>query len=283
MLEPNLTVYSPIPSSFNLSKLVKSMWNDLRLSWDLAYILAKRDIKSQYRQSLLGYFWAFFTPIFNASLWLFLQSSGIVKMDDTGMPYAAYVLSGTILWQIFTDSVTTPLNQMVQFRDMLAKLNFPREAVLLNGLFKVGFNSIIKLLVLIPAMLVLGVFPDWHAILFPLSIISLIITGLAIGLILAPIGSLYTDVSRFISPVLQLAMYISPVLFAIPPDGLISELFQFNFVTPLIATSRAWLSGQASDWIIYFIIVNCAALLLLFIGWVIFRLTMPILVERMSS
>ncbi len=263
--------------------MLRGMLKDAHSAWDLAYILAKRDIKAQYRQSFLGYFWAFFTPLFNAFLWLFLQSSGIIQIADTGMPYAAYVLSGTLLWQIFTESVLMPLTQMTQFREMLAKLNFPKEAILINGIIKIFFTTIIKIIILFPVLLYFGVYPSWTIILFPVAVLSLIMVGTAIGLLMVPVGSLYSDVSRILAPILQLAMYVSPVIFALPPDGLVNTLFKLNFVTPLIITSRAWLSGMPADWLLYFGVVNLVGLVVLFLGWIIFRVTMPILVERMSA
>jgi lipopolysaccharide transport system permease protein len=282
-VEKQIIIYSPSSALQNPFRMLRGMLKDAHSAWDLAYILAKRDIKAQYRQSFLGYFWAFFTPLFNAFLWLFLQSSGIIQIADTGMPYAAYVLSGTLLWQIFTESVLMPLTQMTQFREMLAKLNFPKEAILINGIIKIFFTTIIKIIILFPVLLYFGVYPSWTIILFPVAVLSLIMVGTAIGLLMVPVGSLYSDVSRILAPILQLAMYVSPVIFALPPDGLVNTLFKLNFVTPLIITSRAWLSGMPADWLLYFGVVNLVGLVVLFLGWIIFRVTMPILVERMSA
>jgi lipopolysaccharide transport system permease protein len=84
-------VYAPNSIAQKPSKLLKDMWRDLMASRDLAYQLTKRDISAQYRQSFLGIFWAFFTPLFNSFTWIFLQMTGIIKLADTGIPYPAYV------------------------------------------------------------------------------------------------------------------------------------------------------------------------------------------------
>ena len=60
-------------------------------------------------------------------------------------------------------------------------------------------------------------------------------------------------------------------------------LFQFNPVTPLVLTARDWITGQPSTTLGYFLAVNLAVVALLLVVWAIYRLAMPILIERMSA
>jgi lipopolysaccharide transport system permease protein len=78
-------------------------------------------------------------------------------------------------------------------------------------------------------------------------------------------------------------MYASPVVFAMPAAGWAATLFTINPLTPLILVARAWLVGSAPPFIGYFVAVNAAALALLLVVWVVYRLAMPILIERMSA
>ena len=66
-------------------------------------------------------------------------------------------------------------------------------------------------------------------------------------------------------------------------SGLAATMFQLNPLTPLILTTRDWLTGFTSEHLGYFIFVNIVAVLLLIIVLVIYRLAMPILIERMGS
>jgi lipopolysaccharide transport system permease protein len=278
-----ITIYSPDSAVLKPGKLVRQMFKDLVDSRDLALRLAKRDISAQYRQSYLGYFWAFFIPLINSLVWLYLQGSGIVKLADTGIPYPIYVFTGTMLWQILTESLQSPIVETNAAKGMLSKLNFPKEAILLNGILKTLFNSGIKLAILIPVILFLGVRPDWTIIFFPFAILSLILVGNAIGILLSPIGMLYTDIGRAIPLVTQFLMFFSPVVFAMPKEGITSRIFELNPLSSLLITARAWLTGTENEYLVYFIGVNICAIILLFFGWIIYKLTMPILVERMSA
>jgi len=125
--------------------------------------------------------------------------------------------------------------------------------------------------------------PDLHLLLFPLGLVGLILVGFALGLLLAPIGMLYGDITRGIPMLLQIGMYTSPVIFAMPIEGIMRTVFHLNFMTPVMLTVRAWFTGSASPMPLYFVGVLLGASILLFIGWVIFRITMPAVIERMSS
>ncbi len=104
-------VYSPEALILSPRTLFADMAHDLWRSRELAWRLAIRDVRSQYRGSLLGYFWAFITPLFSTAVWVFLSATGVVKVASTDIPYPAYVFSGTMLWQIFTEALS-PLSHL---------------------------------------------------------------------------------------------------------------------------------------------------------------------------
>ena len=54
-------------------------------------------------------------------------------------------------------------------------------------------------------------------------------------------------------------------------------------MTPLILTARDWLTGMTPAYLGFFLGVNLAILVLLFVTWIVFRAAMPILIERMSA
>ena len=128
-----------------------------------------------------------------------------------------------------------------------------------------------------------GLNPGWNILLFPLGLLSLVLVGTAVGLLLTPVGMLYTDVSRALAVLMQFVMFLSPVVFPMPKEGLVATLFKINPLTPLILTTRDWLTGIAPEFLVYFLAVNAAALVLLVVVWIAYRLAMPILIERMSA
>ena len=283
MKEMNVSIYTPHSSIKKPSILLKEMFSDLMASHSLAWRLADRDIKSQYRQSILGILWAFINPIINTLMWMFLNSTGIIKVANTAIPYPLYVFTGTMLWGIFTDAVGSPSNQTNNAKGILTKINFPKEALILSGIYQTLFNSVIKIVILMIIILIMGVYPNWTLLLFPIAFFTLILLGTSIGLFLTPIGMLYGDVGRIIPLFLQVLMYISPVLFPMPKTGWVCKLFNLNPLTPIIIAARNWLTGFPVEHISDFIGTNIICFVLLIFSWALYRISMPILVERMSS
>lgn len=283
MSEKQVTVYTPDSSLANPLRMARAMLRDLLSSRELAWRLAVRDLSAQYRQAFLGILWAFIIPLANTVAWIFMNSAGVIKVADTALPYPLYVFTGTMLWAIFMEALNMPLQQVTAAKPMLAKLNFPRESLILSGIYLNLFNAAIKCGLMLVALLVMGINPGWTLLLFPVGIASLMLAGTALGLLITPVGMLYSDIGRAVPLLMQFLMYVTPVVFPMPKEGWAATLFNLNPLTPLILTSRDWLTGIAPDYLASFQLVNLAALALLLMVWVVYRLAMPILIERMSA
>jgi lipopolysaccharide transport system permease protein len=276
-------VYTPESSLSHPRIMLRDMFRDLRTSLDPALRLAVRDIRASHRQAFLGILWAFIMPLANTVTWVFLSYAGIVSVGDTELPYAVYVFTGTMLWSIFTDAMGSPMAQTSTAGALLTKLNFPREALLLAGIYKSLFHTTIKASMLIVTLILVGLNPGWGLLLFPLGILSLMLVGTVLGLLITPVGMLYVDVGRVVGFGMQFLMYMSPVVFPMPKEGWAAVLFTINPLSPLILTARDWLTGFAPEYLTYFLAVNAVALALLLVVWTAYRLALPIIVERMSA
>jgi len=278
-----ITIYTPESQIRHPVRLFRDMFRDLFTGRELAWRLAVRDISAQYRQTALGLLWAFILPLAHTFTWIFLNRSGIVKISDTALPYSVYVFTGTMIWAIFTDAVNAPLQHTIASKQMLAKINFPREALVVSGIYQTLFNGAIKIILLLSVLMLFKVYPGWALILFPFGILSLILAGTAFGLLLTPVGLLYTDIGKSLPLLMQFLMYITPVVFPMPTSGLAAAVFRYNPMTPLILTTRDWLTGFSPEYSGYFLLVNSFVIVLLLAVWIIYRAAMPILIERMSA
>lgn len=278
-----IAVYTPEPSLKNLGKLLRSMWKDLVMSQELGLRLASRDIKAQYREAALGFVWALILPIINTVTWIFLSESGIVQVASTEIPYPIYVFTGTLLWAIFLEALNAPLSITMTSKITMAKVNFPKESLILAGVYKSLFNGIIKAVILMVALLYLGLPLSWSILLAPLGMLSLILAGTVIGVLVTPPGLLYADVGKFIPVAAQLLMFTTPVVYSIPASGWGKTLLELNPITPIIMTTRNWLTSTPAEHLQAFLWVNLALLALLFVVWAVFRISLPAITERMYA
>lgn len=269
--------------TLKIGALLKASLQDIYQSRFLARQLAKRDITAQYRQSYFGILWAFITPLATAFIWLFLTSTGTVRLSDTGVPYPVYVFSGTLIWSIIVASINSPLQSTNAARGILTKINFPKEALIISGIYKLLFDSAIKVALLVGFVFAFGVGFHWSLLLFPFAILGAILLGTTIGLFITPLGLLYKDISRLITFGMQFLMYVTPVVYAIPKTGVMKTIMTYNPLTPVILTARDLAVGFTPEYLSYFLIVLAVAIPLLFLGLIIYRISIPIIVERLSA
>ena len=242
-----------------------------------------RNISAQYRQSILGYAWAFLPPLLSMAIWVLLNSQKIISIEDPGMPYPLFVLTGTVLWQTFVDAINSPLKLVTESKAMLAKINFPREALILAGLLEVLFNFFIRILLLV-AIFVWYQTPVMGTVALGfLGVLSLIILGLMVGVLLTPLGVLYNDVGRSITIFTQFWFFLTPVIYPMPKDGVVALIVLYNPVTPVLVSAREWLIFGSTSQLMGFWVVSCVSVVFLLLGWVLYRIAMPHLIARISA
>ncbi|MCH6236508.1 ABC transporter permease [Cognataquiflexum rubidum] len=273
------TIYTS-DNKYSLKKIAVEIWEGFLEGQGLAYQLFKRDLKASYQKSLLGVLWLFIPPFFTAGIWIFLNDQGIVAIQDTPMRYAAFALCGSILWSLFAEAMNKPMVRFQTAMSMLSKLNFPREALILNAFYEQLFSLFLKLLVLIPVLMFLGYYPNWTWVWGLLGILGLILVGFTFGLLICPLGLLYMDIGKALPLVLPFAMYLSPVIYPLRSDGVLLKLQNYNPVTPFLELARS--SFGEYDFVMWDA-VGIWTIVLLFgfgLSLVIMKISMPVIVER---
>ena len=278
-----ITIYSADTTDRSVVSHFRDIFNELPEAHELGYRLFKRNIKAMYRQSLLGFAWALFPPLITAALWIFLRGNNVMSFGATDVPYPVFVLVGTMLWQIFTESIMAPLKSVTTNKSMLVKINIPREGLLLSGIYEVIFNVLIKLFLLAIIFIafrqpvtisVLGVIP---------GILGIMICGFALGLILTPIGMLYMDIQRGLTIILPFLMYLTPVIYPMPKEGMVALIMKLNPMAVLLVETRNWFTSQPVLDLNMFLIYTGVFIFLNIIALMIFRISMPMIIERSGS
>lgn len=278
-----ITHYTPESGIRSPLALTREILSDLGPAHALGLRLTQRNIKGQYRKSLLGYFWSVIPPLITSLVWVILNGQRVVNIEDPGVPYPLFVLTGTMLWQIFSESVNAPLKGVLAGKSMLSKINFPRESLILASIYETVFNSLIKIGLIILIFAWYQYLPPLSALFSLTGLLSLMILGSTIGILLTPIGMLYSDIQRGIGIILQFGLYLTPVIYPEPKSGLIAQVMQFNPVAPILTTTRSLLLGNFVGGLGSFVWITIIACLLFLIGIFFYRVSMPILIERVGS
>lgn len=278
-----MRIYSPEPLLGHPVTLVKNIFRDIMAGRELAWRLFIRDLSAQYRQTMLGYIWVFLPPLVASLTFIFLSSQGIVNIDTGGVPIPAFMMMGTLLWQVFVDAINAAPQAMGKSKAMLAKINFPREAILMGALYMVIFNFFVRLFLVAGVMIYWQITPGITLLFFPVAMAFLLLTGMAIGLALTPLATLYGDVQKTIPIVTGFWMLLTPVVYPPKTEGLAGILAVWNPVSPLITSARESLSGMELSLLGPFALVALGSIALTFLGLVGFRIAMPHLIARMGG
>ena len=278
-----VVVYTPESKLRSSDTLAKEMWHDLKASRELAWRLMVRDISAQYRQSLFGIFWAFLPPICTALIFIFLNSRNIINIGATDIPYPVFAIVGTVLWQIFVYSLNAPLKVVSSAKPLLGKINFPKESLILSSIGQTFFDAGTKMVILIAVFFIFKIPVTWGVLFSLPAILVLILLGITLGLSLTPIGLLYTDIPNSLTIITTLWFLITPVVYP-PPTGFpFSLLAIINPVSPILLGARDLATKGVLLNPLPFFVVTFLVVLVLIITWIVFRLSMAILIERIGT
>jgi len=268
-------------------KLLIAIFRDLLESRQLALTLAVRDVKAQYRQSVLGLGWMVLPPLFFTVGMTVLQQNNVVKLrGPEGIPFPAYVLVGSSLWQMFMAALNGPISALTAGKGILTRVNFPRETLIVAEMYKILFNVSVQIVLILVTLLWFKITPGVTFFLFPFALIVLLMLGTTFGIFLAPVGLLYKDVSNALPIVGYVWMVLTPVLMSIndlAPGGVYATVVRANPVTPVLVTARELLTGLPLTQVDGTLLVFGVTVVALTVGLLYFRVAMPMVIERMSS
>lgn len=279
----NEVIYTSQSELKRPGRLLKNMFADLFSSWELAKSLLKRDLNAKYRQSVLGFLWAFLPALFTSLTFTLAAGSKTIVFKETDIPYPAFVIFSMVIWQTFVEAINGPVQTISESKVMLAKINFKREALILSKFLEVWVNFLIKLVLLVPVFLYFNIGVHWTVVFVPFALSVLMLLGILIGLFLSPLSLLYKDVSYGLSIFINFFLFVTPVIFPKPESGKFSEIVNLNPVTHLIeAIRKLTLNPEGFDFTSFYI-TSGSTLVLVFIAWLTFRLSMPFAIERVTS
>lgn len=203
----------------------------------LAVILARRNIKVRFRQTLLGRAWMVIQPILLTGVFALLLG-GLLRVPSDGLPYAVFAYSGMALWVTFQRGVTELGISLVASGSLLSKVYFPRLLIPISTILTILFDFLFVYAVAVVVVIAYGLFPGWPILLSPLPAALALLMALAIGLWTTVIDLLFRDARLLIPYALQLVFYASPVIYS---ATLVPERWRaFYAVNPMVGVLQAF-------------------------------------------
>jgi len=245
---------------------------DLGAVWqrtEIIYILALRDIKVRYKQSLAGIGWAIIQPLLTMIVFTAVFA-GVVRVPTDGSPYPLFSLAALVPWSYFVHAITKATACLVANKDLITRVYFPRLALPISAVLGGLVDFFIAFALLVIMLFWYGATPTAAVLLLPLFLLLAILTALALGLWLSAMNVQYRDVNNALPFFTQVLMFISPVAY---PSGVIPEKWQLLYALNPMATvingfRWALLEGQPPPGL--YSLVSIAVVLVALVGGLYF-------------
>lgn len=216
---------------------IKGLWRYR----DLYFMYIRRDIVTQYKQTILGPLWYVIQPLLTTIMYMFVFG-GLAGISTDGAPQPLFYMAGIVLWGYFSQCFTVSSNVFSANASVFGKVYFPRLVVPLSGITSNLLKMLIQLLMFIAIYIYYCIFQsdsfsphlDWSLLLFPVLILMIAMHGMSWGLIVSSLTTKYRDLQFFIQFGIQLFMYATPVIYPLSaaPEKY-RDIIALNPLTPI--------------------------------------------------
>jgi lipopolysaccharide transport system permease protein len=257
-------------------------WFELNLHelWryrSLILLFVRRDFIAQYKQTILGPLWFFFTPIF-ATIINTIIFGNLANLSTDGLPKFLFYLSGNVAWGYFSICFSGNSNTLFENTYLFGKVYFPRLAPplskIISNLIQFGLKFCL-LLGFVVYFIIRGndVRPNIAVFLIPILLLIMAALGLGVGLLFSSISFKYRDFQRFVVPIITAWMYATPVVYplSILDNSPWRSIIAANPLTPVIESFRFALLGVGKFIMIDLLYSFFLSIVVLFTGIVVFN------------
>jgi len=269
----------PLEKSFTVSRigtLAVNLWRHRELLWHLTV----RNLRSQYKQSMLGYAWILVNPAVQL-LTLTFVFSVVLRTPSQGVPFPLFLCVGLVPWLFFASGVMSATDSVSGAASLVTMVYFPREILVASAVLIRVIDLAAGLLILVGLLAYNGYALAWTAAWLPAVFLLHLMFTLGLGLPLAALNLFFHDVRFLVAVGLNLWFFLTPVMYPVEivPDEY-RALYGLNPNTWFVEAYRgALLHGTAPS---TETLLWCAgtAIVALVGGYYFFKLVEPVFADR---
>lgn len=260
------------------NKLLEINFNEIWSYRDLCELFIKRNVITQYKQTILGPLWFIIQPLFTTVMYM-VVFGGIAQISTDGLPQPLFYLAGICMWQYFADCLTKTSNTFVNNAGMFGKVYFPRLIVPLSTIisnlvrFSIQFTLFLLIYVFYQFFTDVSIQTNWYVLLFPILVMLLAGLALGFGILFSSMTTKYRDLQFLLSFFVQLWMYATPIIY--PLSTITNEklrlVMSLNPLTGIVEAFKYGFLGVGEFSWMMLAYSFCFMIVLLAIGIVVFN------------
>lgn len=203
----------------------------------MIYSLVRKELRGRYKGSALGFMWTFINPLLQLLVYTFVFS---IVMPNNIDKFYLYLFIGLIPWLFFSGSLTGGAACILNQKDMVKKIYFPREVMPIAYVTSNFVNMLLCFIVIFAVIIVSGVGINFKAVLY-LPIIWIVEYVMCLGgaMLTSALTVYFRDLEYILGIVTMAWMYMTPVVYSLEmvPERL-RPLMNLNPMTPVITAYR---------------------------------------------
>ncbi len=214
-------------------RLVKELW-EYR---EMIYSLVKRDLKSRYKGSVLGFFWMFLNPLLQLVVYTIVFST----IMQTGIDkFYLFLFVALVPWLFFSTCLSAGAGVIFSQQNMVKKIYFPREVLPLSFTISQFVNMLLSFLVIFAVLVISGSRIRIRAIVYlPLIMLIEFVLALGVTYIVSAMNVYFRDLEHILGILSMAWMYLTPILYPIDRVPVqYMRLFYINPMTPITISYR---------------------------------------------
>lgn len=280
MIDPHRVYYGSEREGFWSPTGWYAMGRQLIGARDLTWRLFLRDFQARYKQNIAGVLWAVVSPLLAVAGFVLLQRSGVLDVGEVQVPYPAFALLGLTIWQVFSGITTACTGALANAGDMVRKINFPREALVLGAAGHAIVDLTIQTALLSLVFWYYRVTPAWTVVFLPLALLPLLLGSLGVGMVFSAMNAVARDVGALVSVAIGYLIFVTPVLYPRPASGPLWTLMAWNPLTSVIETARDLVLEGRITQPLAFGWTSLLFFAVFLLGWRLFHLLARLIAER---
>lgn len=183
--------------------------------------LVAKDLKIRYSRPILGFLWAFLSPLLMVATF-YVVFSIILQVKTQEAPFLLYLMSAVFPWRFFQDSLISSVSSLIDNKNLVRESRFPHYFIPLSVVLANAINFLPCLgILLLTAIFYLKGLPVFIVLLPIILVIHLIIT-ISISLIVSLLYVKCRDTRYILEAALQILFYLTPAFYSL---GLIKDSF----------------------------------------------------------
>ncbi|MEX0744035.1 MAG: ABC transporter permease [Phycisphaeraceae bacterium] len=260
-------------SSTPLPHAIREMIGGLVHGRYAGYRLARAAIQARYYRSVFGLLWEFAEPIVFALVFTLLHQSRALSAGEFDAPYALFVLAGMMMWKTFIQSLVQSLQSMNKLSNLAGGVRLKPESAILSVLYENAFTLGFRVAILLVVVGWYGMLSPTGLALFFIALPLVPLSGMAIGLLLAPFNLVYRDVGHAVELASWPWMFMSGAVVVLPAEGPMALLRTWNPAAVVVYNLRSLLLFGTLDNVIAFTIVAGATFGTGLAAWYVYHVT----------